>query len=44
MGVVFCIRLSTSALETKPRGRKIETGDVGFSPRLIRAETEHQAE
>jgi hypothetical protein len=31
-------------LETKPRGRKIETGDVGFGPRLIRSEKEHQEE
>jgi hypothetical protein len=47
MGVVSCISLSrsasASALETKPGGRKIETGDAGFGPQLIRAEKEHQA-
>jgi hypothetical protein len=44
MRVVSFISLSKSALETKPGGRKIETGDVGFGPRLIWAEQEHQAE
>jgi hypothetical protein len=43
MAVVSCLSISTLALETKPGGRKIETGDAGFGPRLIRAEKEHQA-
>jgi hypothetical protein len=43
MGVLSCISLLTSALETKPGRRNIETEDVGVGPRLIRAE-EHQAE
>jgi hypothetical protein len=41
MGVVS---LLTSALETKPGGRKIETGHVELGPGLIRAEEDHQTE
>jgi hypothetical protein len=44
MAVVSCLSISTLALEAKPGGRKIEKGDVGFGPRQMRAEKEHQAE